>query len=230
MAEHLSADKDTEQWALELLALGDEEKMTPKQVAILQAAVDVFAEKGYAGAATSEIAQKAGVAEGTIFRYYKTKKDLLLSIVGPTMSRLLAPFVMRNFGNLLDGSFDSYEDFLRSLIRNRLEFARKNFKILQILIQEIPFHPKLREQFMEDIMSKVFERVTAQVDHFKQKGEIIDVPAPTVIRFTASSIIGYIMTRLLLQPDKDWNDEEEIGLLIRFIMHGIAADPGNRGV
>lgn len=78
---------------------------------------------------------------------------------------------MRNFGNLLDKSFDSYEDFLRSLIRNRLEFARKNFKILQILIQEIPFHPKLREQFMEDIMSKVFERVSAQVEHFKQKGK-----------------------------------------------------------
>ncbi|BCG60576.1 TetR/AcrR family transcriptional regulator [Paenibacillus sp. URB8-2] len=230
MAEHFSADKDTEQWALELLALGGDEKMTPKQVAILQAAVDVFAEKGYAGAATSEIAQKAGVAEGTIFRYYKTKKDLLLSIVGPTMSRLLAPFVMRNFGNLLDKSFDSYEDFLRSLIRNRLEFARKNFKILQILIQEIPFHPKLREQFMEDIMSKVFERVSAQVEHFKQKGEIIDVPAPTVIRFTVSATVGYIMTRLLLQPDKDWNDEEEIELLIRFILHGIAADPGTRGV
>lgn len=230
MAEHFSADNNTEDWAQELLALGADEKMTPKQVAILQAAVDVFAEKGYAGTATSEIAQKAGVAEGTIFRYYKTKKDLLLSIVGPTMSRMLAPFVIRNFGNLLDKSFDSYEDFLRSLIRNRLEFARKNFKILQILIQEIPFHPSLRNQFMEDIMSKVFERISAQVEHFKQKGEIIDVPAPTVIRFTASAIIGYIMTRLLLQPDKEWNDEEEIELLIRLIKHGIAADPRNSEV
>ncbi|WP_025691760.1 TetR/AcrR family transcriptional regulator [Paenibacillus zanthoxyli] len=228
MAEHLSADNNTESWALELLALGDEEKMTPKQIAILQAAVDVFAEKGYAGAATSEIAQKAGVAEGTIFRYYKTKKDLLLSIVGPTMSRLLAPFVIRNFGNLLDSSFDSYEDFLRALIRNRLDFARKNFKILQILIQEIPFHPKLREQFMEEIIGKVLERISVHVEHFKQKGEIIDVPAPALIRFTVSATIGYIMTRLLLQPNKEWNDEEEVELLIRFIMHGIAADPGNQ--
>ena len=37
-------------------------------------AVDMFGEKGYASTSTSEIAKRAGVAEGTIFRYYKTKR------------------------------------------------------------------------------------------------------------------------------------------------------------
>lgn len=48
--------------------------LTPKQAKILQAAVEIFAEKGYAATSTSEIAKRAGVAEGTIFRHYKTKK------------------------------------------------------------------------------------------------------------------------------------------------------------
>lgn len=59
---------------LRLLAISQEEKMTPKQIAILEAAIEIFSDKGYSAAATSEIAQKAGVAEGTIFRYYKTKR------------------------------------------------------------------------------------------------------------------------------------------------------------
>jgi AcrR family transcriptional regulator len=222
MKEHDSAEQNIEeQWIEELLAISEDEKLTPKQISILQAAIEIFSEKGYAAAATSEIAQKAGVAEGTIFRYYKTKKDLLLSIIGPTMSRMLAPFVLRNFNGVLDIPYNTFEEFLRTFIINRLEFARRNFKILKILIQEIPFQPKLREQFAENILSKVLERVIEIVEHFKAKGEVIELPTPAIIRFTISTVVGYVLNRLLLQPEKEWNDEEEINLTIHFIMHGI---------
>lgn len=228
MKEHES-DKQysEEQWIEELLTLSEDEKMTPKQISILQAAIEIFSEKGYAAAGTSEIAQKAGVAEGTIFRYYKTKKDLLLSIVGPAMSRMLAPFMLRNFNGVLDVPYDSFEDFLRAFIFNRLEFGRKHFRILKIFIQEIPFQPQLREQFIENISSKVLERLTDIVEHFKAKGEVIAVPTSAIIRFTISSILGYLLHRLLLQPEKDWNDEEEIHLMITLIMHGMGRTEGS---
>jgi AcrR family transcriptional regulator len=223
MTEHKAAEQTAqEQLFEELLFSAQDDKMTPKQIAILQAAVEVFSEKGYSAAATSEIAQKAGVAEGTIFRYYKTKKDLLFSIVGPTMSRMIASFILRNFNGLLESPFDSYEEFLRALMKNRVEFARKNFKILKIMLQEIPFQPALKEQFVENVLSKVLGPVTSIVDHFKEKGEIIDVPTPAVLRFTISTMIGYLLASLLLMPDKDWDDEEEIDLTIRFILYGIS--------
>ncbi|MCI1893115.1 MAG: TetR/AcrR family transcriptional regulator, partial [Schleiferilactobacillus harbinensis] len=41
--------------------------MTTKQISIIAAAVDVFAENGYANSSTKEIAKRAGVAEGNIF-------------------------------------------------------------------------------------------------------------------------------------------------------------------
>ncbi|OKP93021.1 TetR/AcrR family transcriptional regulator [Paenibacillus sp. P32E] len=211
-----------EEWIAELLTLSEEQKMTPKQLAILQAGIEIFSEKGYAAASTSEIAQRAGVAEGTIFRYYKTKKELLLSIVSPAMAKMIAPFVLRNFGGVLDVPFESYEAFLRAFMVNRLEFARKNFKILRIFVQEIPFQPVLREQFIENVMNNILERVTNITDHFKEKGEVADVPTPSIIRFTISSVIGYLLARLLLMPDKDWDDEAEINLTIEFMLHGIS--------
>lgn len=55
----------------------DEEGLTEKQKKIIIAAIESFSEKGYAATSTSEIAKKAGVAEGTIFRHYKTKKIYL---------------------------------------------------------------------------------------------------------------------------------------------------------
>ncbi|MHB8066249.1 MAG: TetR/AcrR family transcriptional regulator, partial [Ruminiclostridium sp.] len=48
-----------------------------KEKRILEAAIQISNEKGFSSATTSEIAKRAGVAEGTIFRYFKTKHDIL---------------------------------------------------------------------------------------------------------------------------------------------------------
>jgi len=58
---------------------GTEEKITKEQK-ILYTAKTIFAEKGYNKATMMEIASAAGVAEGTIYEYFKNKEDLLLSI------------------------------------------------------------------------------------------------------------------------------------------------------
>ena len=63
-----------EDWESVLEQTGEDGHLTEKQKRIVQAAIESFAEKGFSATSTNEIAQKAGVAEGTIFRHYKTKK------------------------------------------------------------------------------------------------------------------------------------------------------------
>jgi AcrR family transcriptional regulator len=213
---------EIESWVQEMLRLQDEDdKMTDKQIKILEAAVDMFSEKGYAATSTSEIAQKAGVAEGTIFRHYKTKKDLLLSIVAPVMSKLIAPFVMRDFYKVLDAEYGRFEDFLRAVVRNRAEFARKHLPVLKIMIQEIPFHPELREQFVEKVGKQVYERFSKAIELFQSKGQLVLMPPLRTIRLAAAPVIGYFFLRYFLLPDNDWDDEEEIEATIEFILHGL---------
>lgn len=60
-----------------------------KRVRITDAAVEVFAEKGFHQARISDIAKKAGVADGTIYLYFKNKEDLLLSVFEEKMDYLL---------------------------------------------------------------------------------------------------------------------------------------------
>ncbi|MCL6443464.1 MAG: TetR/AcrR family transcriptional regulator [Alicyclobacillus sp.] len=214
---------EMEQWLASLLRLSDEEeKMTDKQIKIIQAAVEMFAEKGYAATSTSEIAQRAGVAEGTIFRHYKTKKDLLISIVAPTMTKLVAPFLLRDFRRVLDSEYEHFEDFLRAVMRNRLEFAVRHAPVLKILLHEIPFHPELREQFMAQIIPMVADRVQGIITHFQARGELVDMPPAAVIRLVVSSVMGYILLRAIILPDLEWDDEAEIERTVRFIMHGLS--------
>lgn len=212
-----------EDWMEELLRLNDEDqKMTDKQKRIVQAAVSIFSEKGYAASSTSEIAKKAGVAEGTIFRHYKTKKDLLISVVAPLMSKLVAPFVMRDFNKVLDSSFPDYEAFVRAVLMNRREFVQQYMPVVKILLQEVAFHPELQEQFKKQVATKVFERIHQVVRGFQQEGQLIDWPTPTVIRLTVSVIIGYLIARYLFLTELDWDDDQDVEYTVQFIVRGLS--------
>src|SRR3954454_14169104 len=61
-----------------------------KRDAILRAAIDVFAERGYFNAQVADVARAAGVAAGTVYLYFRSKDDLLASIFERTMRETLA--------------------------------------------------------------------------------------------------------------------------------------------
>ncbi|MFB5088893.1 TetR/AcrR family transcriptional regulator [Psychrobacillus sp. PGGUH221] len=204
-----------------LQQLFDEEKLTDKQKKILLAAIDTFSEKGYAATSTSEIAKKAGVAEGTIFRHYKTKKELLVSIVTPLISKVLGPFIVRDFHKVLDQPYENAEDFIRATIENRREVFKKLLPVIKIIMQEIPFQPELREQFVEQVAKKTYERILVVIQNYQDKGQIIDIPPSSVARLAVSSIFGYLISRYILFPESEWDDELETERTVQFILHGI---------
>lgn len=217
--------QEIDQWLKDLLSANDEQdvKMTEKQARIIEAAIEIFSEKGYAATSTSEIASKAGVAEGTIFRHYKTKKDLLLAITGPIMAKLIAPFFMRDFVKVLDIPYDRMEDVYRAIISDRIAFARQNTKLIKILAHEVPFHPELQEHIKPLLTQQVINRMERIIRHFQAKGEIIEAPPWRIIRTSISVVLGLIITHIFFMPDFPFDEEEEINWLIDFLMHGLAA-------
>jgi TetR/AcrR family fatty acid metabolism transcriptional regulator len=60
-----------------------------KREAILRAAIDVFAERGYFNAQVADVARSAGVAAGTVYLYFRSKDDLLVSIFERTVRERL---------------------------------------------------------------------------------------------------------------------------------------------
>jgi TetR/AcrR family transcriptional regulator, fatty acid metabolism regulator protein len=76
--------------ALNALARKTDAPAGPKRDAILRAAIDVFAERGYFNAQVADVARAAGVAAGTVYLYFKNKDDLLVSIFERSMREGLA--------------------------------------------------------------------------------------------------------------------------------------------
>lgn len=82
---------------------------------ILTAAIQVFAEQGFNQATISQIAKTAGVADGTIYLYFKNKDDILVHFYTQKAQQVFA-----RFRKAVDQA-DSALDKLRNLIRSHLE-------------------------------------------------------------------------------------------------------------
>lgn len=209
-------------WLEELVAATNTDKRNERQMRILEAAVDMFGEKGYASTSTNEIAKRAGVAEGTIFRYYKTKKDLLFAVVMPTLTKFAAPFFVQAFAKeIFKTEYESYEVLLRVIIQNRFEFAKKHFPMIKILIQEVPFQPELKSEIQQLIETELLVHFKKLIAKFQEEGEIIELPPSSVLRLTLSAVLGLLLTRFLLLPEEKWDDEVEIENTIQFILYGL---------
>ncbi|MFC5532280.1 TetR/AcrR family transcriptional regulator [Cohnella yongneupensis] len=209
-----------EQWIEELLRKDDGQQMTEKQSRILIAAIEVFAEKGYSGTATSEIAQRAEVAEGTIFRHYKTKKDLLYAIVSPFVARLIEPFVLRELYPLFDSPHPTFEGFVRGILDNRITFVENHIKVIRIMLQEVPFHAELRDRFLGIMAQKMLPRLTRVLDHYRELGQIETLPTLTSIRLAGSTLFSYLVTRFLIAP-AEWDDAQEREATIQYLLRGL---------
>lgn len=92
--------------------------MLEKQEEILKAALKLFVEFGFHGTPTSKIAKEAGVANGTLFHYYKTKDDLILALYTDIKKRLTEHMYANVNPN------DSLELIFRGMFLNTLEWSQ----------------------------------------------------------------------------------------------------------
>ncbi|MGA3436592.1 TetR/AcrR family transcriptional regulator, partial [Lactiplantibacillus plantarum] len=119
--------------------LSQNETITPKQRAILQASLDLFAEKGFDQTSTSDIAQRAGVAEGTVYRRYKTKAALRDAILAPITAHIV-PILASDFSeDKLRQRYPSLQAFVTAIFTDRVAFAKANVKELKVIFEMVAF-------------------------------------------------------------------------------------------
>lgn len=200
------------------------QKMTEKQQKIVEVAIEIFAEKGYASTSTSEIAKAAGVAEGTIFKHFGSKENLLYSVIVPFLMEAVPTMADEFIKDVLTKPYHSFESFLTAIIQNRLEFFQKNREIFKIFVVELLTRDELREQFISFFQQAPTQHVNDILDTFKKRGELIDLPNPTLIRTMLTQTFGYFIFRFALFPKLNWNDSLEVEHLVLIILRGIGKE------
>lgn len=132
-----------------------------KRRRIIDAAVEVFAEKGFFGARVSEIAEVAGVADGTIYLYFKSKDDLLISLFEEKMAEILD-----RLSQMLTG-LDDPEEKLRRYIVGHLQLAADQPELMQVLTVEL----RQSARFIKEYSPKAFARYLAVIGSILEEGQ-----------------------------------------------------------
>lgn len=120
---------------------GAAQRRPDKRSLITEAAIEIFAEKGFNAARVSDIAKRAGVADGTIYLYFKNKEDLLLSIFEEKMDELLV-----GLGEALATTSDPVER-LRAFAAFHFRQVRENRKAAEVMQVELRLSNKFLKEY-----------------------------------------------------------------------------------
>lgn len=108
---------------------------------ITEAAVSAFAERGYHGTRIRDVAARAGVADGTIYLYFRNKEDLLLSIFETKMDQLLA-----GLAAILVG-VDDPDERIRRFASHHLGMVRDHREAAEVLQVELRLSNKFLKRY-----------------------------------------------------------------------------------
>lgn len=201
--------------------------LTDKQLKIFQAAITLFAKKGYKDTSTKEIAHEAGVSEGSLFKRFNNKEELLLSILKP-LSRVILPEVMTEFSEVaLKTEYPTLQDFINVILRNRLEFFVENIDVIRIFVDEFIYDENIRQDMIAEIPYEYMKNINDSFDHLKNNGLLVDWTNVEIFRFIFSTIFGYLAQHYFLFKSPNWDENEEVGHLVTFLVNGLTPSGSN---
>lgn len=179
-----------------------------KKEKIIETALKLFVENGFHGTATSKIAQEAGVANGTLFNYFKTKNDLVIALY-VVVKEEMAEFISKNTKKSAHLKEVIKSQFLASLfwaLDNQLKFK---------FIQQFHTSPYIDQVAQEVIQSQVLPHLTliqAGID----EGVIKKLPVDFVYAIISSQTFGvyqYIISKPFTKVQQHDTLEQSFELL-----------------
>jgi TetR/AcrR family transcriptional regulator, fatty acid metabolism regulator protein len=160
-----------------------------KRERILRAAVKVFAKSGFFAARVSEVAKAAGVADGTIYLYFKSKDELLVSLFEDRVERLL--FYMREELPKLEGA----PARLRRVIELQLGLLEGERDLAEVITVILRQSTKLLKEYAAPKFMAYLDAIARVVAEGQKAGDFRDdVPPHLVARATFGALDGIALT------------------------------------
>lgn len=193
-----------------------------KELDIVQAAEDVFAEVGFTGATTSELAKRAGVTERTLFKYFPSKFDLYKRILSGLLLSTIVPGHMSDLKERLVSLKPNFKDWYISILKARYTAVSKEPKKLKLLLGALLFSKEFSEIFGNLWKTNLYDTSIEAIHYFQEIGQIRkDIDANQIVRASFSLGASFLITKFVLAPKLPMDPNEEIETLFEIFYHGI---------
>ena len=169
-----------------------------KRRRILQAAVKVFARKGYFAARVSDIARKAGVADGTIYLYFEGKEDILVSLFDQVMSE----HVERARAEMQ--AVEGAPARLRVLAEHHLRVLGADRDLAVVFQVELRQSTKFMERFTASWLRRYFDLLASVIEQGQREGSLrSDLPRKLVAKAFFGTLDELVTSWVIARKDYD---------------------------
>ena len=187
-----------------------------KRQVLLDAAVRVFAEKGYHASRVGDIAEEAGVAYGLLYHYFASKEELLETVFRETWSQLLEAFAR------VGESDEPAHEQLRQVAAILLRSWRRDPDLVRVLVREVTRSPQLQQQV--DEIAAALRSLQEIIERGQAAGEFrtdVDARLVSVVWYGAleEALTGWVLGRL---ADDDEGIEQAEQTIVRLLGDGLA--------
>ena len=160
-----------------------------KRERILRAAIKVFARKGFYATRVSEIAKAAGVADGTIYLYFKNKDDVLVSIFDDRISRLLV--VIRQEM----AACATVEERITRVVELQLGLLEGQRDLAEVVTVNLRQSSKLLKQYAAPLFNEYIELIAGTIAEGQREGALrTDINPKVAARSLWGALDGVTLT------------------------------------
>ena len=194
-------------------------RISDKHNKIIQAAIKVFAQKGFFSARISDIAKKAKVADGTIYLYFNNKYDILISIFEEEIGKLTA-----EVKNLIDQEEDPRK-MLEIFAMEHMRMIRDRRNLAEVLQMEL----RQSNKFMREYRNTKFIEYVDIVSRIIHKGQEMKIfrkdVMPGVAKRAMFGALDETARLWVLSPDHQYTIEEAAKQISNIFLCGIEEKP-----
>ena len=191
---------------------------------ITQAALEAFAEHGYAATRVDDVAKRAGVSKGLLYLYFKTKEELFKAVI----RGVVVPRVDALKTAVADTEL-SAEEFLQGPY---LEFIQKLPDspariVVRLLIAEGPKHPDLTAYYFDQVISGGMDALRKLINRGVRHGEFRQSDLAEFPQLMISPVLMSIIWRTLFQKYYPLDTDKLLQTHIDLILRAIKLPPGD---
>ena len=193
---------------------------------IIDAALEIFGERGLAAARLEDIAKRAGLSKGTIYLYFPNKEELFREVIRTT----IIAQIERAERELAAATQQSAHETLAQFVRGYWGFLRSpTFAALFRLIHaELSNFPDLARFYGREVVERVLRLVTGIVERGVRSGEFRDVDPAVAARMLGPMLLMHALWcnhRDLFKTTANKSDEQIVAEVLDFYLHAICPAP-----
>lgn len=145
---------------------------------LLDAALELFAEKGFAATRSEEVAARAGVAKGTLYLYYPSKEELLKAVIKQRLSNEIAA-VAEHIGQRQDSTANLLTEVLTAWWIRVVDSPTS--AVFKLVITEVRNFPEIAEYYVREVVEPGKQLVGRIVQRGIERGEFRPVDVPSAV-------------------------------------------------